>query len=1018
MWCPRSVHEEQQTGDRAAGEARSGMSCDRNGRDRSRPASPSAGLLTGLPTGQEQSEDVRDRDGRDGTRSSLSGADQDLGRGRSLTRSGQLSAVAASPPLRERLRARRQNSAPLGTQRLARTWLGTPPSPSEEISLPGYTQAVESVMRLDPITGDVTLDAQTRRDACAEISQEILPVDPLVTGRGRSLPRERPPPSEVESYALGSLFRERPPNGDAAIPLRVRVEPLVEQAASSARFYRSAPPPTERYADRQTLHREPTRRSDAELEVRLQQSRTRLSVSGSRVGDRGDYRDSDRPVGASRDPPSGLDRRQRRHPDPMQDEEHESVSQVGKPPAEKPPQATGQGGGATTHENVEQWLRNSDTGRGEPFPTWRRGPTRDAPGLCAPQPRRPDPPPSVVRPFLEREVQSGYRYDLREGLTRPLGASSPMKMGERHHEYGSAFQPYLRKDVESARQAHLAALARLDREPVARPVVPDWDRRICRNEMGGDAPGMDFEPSPSVASSRISCSSSKLLEVVRKAMQAPGMAPLSGPAATTVATEVVPTESRSDTTALKLDGGKSFSDLGKVTSGPVGSAISTTTWVKACSPTPAVTTVVASPALPTPGRALAKARKLRGFSGGKDEAWEVYRTHLEIVRRCNAWDETTTLLHFCSELSGGALEYFSSLGLDERESYDRVMAAMAQRFGSMVNLEAVRGRLEGLRQKADQSIEDLSTQARTLAFAVYAGDVPERREAEAVRCFMRGLSSKDIVQALIQASPIATMTEATDLAIKARELGQAFLQKTKPTAVRRVEAEGPDPDDGTGLGNDDDWDPSSEELMEGIRAIMTGGRGRGRGGRTFARPGYSANAAPTPACWMCGEAKHFARDCPFRPQNWPDWLKKDVTAVAQGRPPTGPPVAQGSLVQSVPQAVYEQPALATAFQQTVQQPAQQPSAPPQGQSVVRAVAATAGQMPVAQQPNNGGHGPPGNQGQGGGKHRGNRGGKWRSRGGGQQNQSAAQNADSAPSQSRTEDSRPTGAQKQQSGNAQ
>ena len=241
---------------------------------------------------------------------------------------------------------------------------------------------------------------------------------------------------------------------------------------------------------------------------------------------------------------------------------HESVLQVGRPPAEKSPQATGQGGGATTHDNVEQWLCNSDTGRGETFPAWRKGQTRDAPGLCAPQPRRPDPPPSVVRPFREREVQFGYRYDQREGLIRPLGASSPVKMGERRHEYGSAFQPYLRKDVESARQAHLAALARLDREQVARPVVPDWDRRICRDEMGGDAPGMDFDPSPSVASSRISCTSSKLLEVVRKAMQAPGMVPLSGPAATTVATEV-----GSDTTALKLDGGKSLSDLGKVTSG-------------------------------------------------------------------------------------------------------------------------------------------------------------------------------------------------------------------------------------------------------------------------------------------------------------------------------------------------------------------------------------------------------------------------------------------------------------------
>jgi hypothetical protein len=280
---------------------------------------------------------------------------------------------------------------------------------------------------------------------------------------------------------------------------------------------------------------------------------------------------------------------------------------------------------------------------------------------------------------------------------------------------------------------------------------------------------------------------------------------------------------------------------------------------------------------------------------------------------------------------------------------------------------------------------------------------------------MRALSSKDIVQALIQASPIATMTEATYLAIKARELGQAFLQKQKPAVVRRVETESSDPDDGTGLGEDDSWDPSTEEIVEGIRALVTGGRGHGRGGRPFVRPGYSSNTAPTPACWMCGEAKHFARDCPFRPQNWPDWLKKDVTAVAQGQPPTGPPVAQGPLVQPVPQVVYAQPAQQTAYQQTAPQPALQSANPPQGQTVIRVVAATAGQQPVAQQSNTGGHGPPGNQGQGGGRHRGSRGRK-KNQGGGQQNVAVAPAANAAQNQAQTNNGPQAGAQKQQSGN--
>ncbi len=86
-------------------------------------------------------------------------------------------------------------------QRLALTWLGTPPSPSEEISIPGYDQAVESAMRLDPITGYVTLVAQTYIWTGAEIPQEILLADTLVAGKACPPTREQPYFSEALPWA-------------------------------------------------------------------------------------------------------------------------------------------------------------------------------------------------------------------------------------------------------------------------------------------------------------------------------------------------------------------------------------------------------------------------------------------------------------------------------------------------------------------------------------------------------------------------------------------------------------------------------------------------------------------------------------------------------------------------------------------------------------------------------------------------------------------------------------------------
>ena len=136
------------------------------------------------------------------------------------------------------------------------------------------------------------------------------------------------------------------------------------------------------------------------------------------------------------------------------------------------------------------------------------------------------------------------------------------------------------------------------------------------------------------------------------------------------------------------------------------------------SPSPAASPVL--PAINAKG-VMGKAKKLRGFSG-KDEGWESYRTHLDIVCRGNQWTEAEVLWHFCSELSGAAIEYFGTLDVACQNDFQQVMAAMAQRFGTMVSTEAVRGKMDAMRQKSDQSLEDLSEEVRRLTYYVFADD--------------------------------------------------------------------------------------------------------------------------------------------------------------------------------------------------------------------------------------------------------------------------------------------------------
>jgi hypothetical protein len=289
-----------------------------------------------------------------------------------------------------------------------------------------------------------------------------------------------------------------------------------------------------------------------------------------------------------------------------------------------------------------------------------------------------------------------------------------------------------------------------------------------------------------------------------------------------------------------------------------------------------------------------KPRKLRGFSGKGDETWDAYCTHLEIVKRFNQWDNDTALSYFCSELCDAALEFFSSLDSDERQDYDCVMAAMTQRFGTLVNIEAVRARLENTRQKPTQSLEELASQIRKLAYTVYAKDPPERREKEAVRAFMMSVTSQYVIQALIQAGAIATMTEALRIATRAQEMGTAFLRSSRPVVrvLREDSDDSGEPNPMVGVEEFSSEESELQCLAEQLRGLLSQGHEEGPRGLSPVSPD------DTRVCWLCGEKGHMSSTCPYRPRNWPTWMREMIEAFAKGQgvaPPSMPAPLVGGI---------------------------------------------------------------------------------------------------------------------------
>ena len=316
-------------------------------------------------------------------------------------------------------------------------------------------------------------------------------------------------------------------------------------------------------------------------------------------------------------------------------------------------------------------------------------------------------------------------------------------------------------------------------------------------------------------------------------------------------------------------------------------------------PTATPTTKLPSSDMPSPGKhsldapppqvpKKLKPKELREFSGEeKQESWDVFFTHYKLVKQYNGWDDLVGTQQLGLSLKDAALDYYVDLPEGVRNDHETLQAAMARRFGRHRSLEKVRNQLQKLKQKPDQSLEDLAQEVRSLTYALMAKTDPAYQQSECICYFIGAFKDETLALHLhalnLGADDALTMEKVLEQAIALKETMFSVKATSASRTVREITADFVQQiQDAVGPTSEPDTQVS--DILDHMNQLgipttqssggattpkppwrnATQGQNPRHGNKFVSRPKTGQN--PTRPCFTCSLPGHWQNECPYRAQ--------------------------------------------------------------------------------------------------------------------------------------------------------
>jgi hypothetical protein len=171
---------------------------------------------------------------------------------------------------------------------------------------------------------------------------------------------------------------------------------------------------------------------------------------------------------------------------------------------------------------------------------------------------------------------------------------------------------------------------------------------------------------------------------------------------------------------------------------------------------------------PTPsvsGGEVVRKLKVRPHQYDGRSSWVGYYLQFETICRMNDWSPRERADNLAVCLTGSAVSVLTNLSVEERTSYDLLVAALNRRFNEGHSVELARVSLDGRRKTRNESLTQYGSDVLTLTLAAYPTIAAEATDVIARQHYVSGLDNSELRKQLKLCRP-ATLADMISTAVE------------------------------------------------------------------------------------------------------------------------------------------------------------------------------------------------------------------------------------------------------------